>query len=147
MVSSSSNSYSTVLSQLDSQVQKDFTSIINGLYDTIVNVGSAFDISVSEVEKSLSQTTINLGKISFSGKTGEEIQKNLESVFSAEGDKLAKAAFPILDVYQKVGEAFFETMTRVATDVTVVTKTFDLLGNTKINNLEEYTWDVNFYQN
>jgi tape measure domain-containing protein len=132
--SSSSNSYSTVLSQLDSQVQKDFTSIINGLYDTIVNVGSAFDISVSEVEKSLSQTTINLGKISFSGKTGEEIQKNLESVFSAEGDKLAKAAFPILDVYQKVGEAFFETMTRVATDVQVVTKTFELFSNSIIDN-------------
>lgn len=57
------------------------------------------------------------GLVSLKDMTGEEIQKELEAIFSAVGDQMAAAALPALRPFQSVGEGMFETLIKVTTGI------------------------------
>lgn len=64
----------------------------------------------------LNSFVIDIGKISLKGLTGEQIQDQLEAVFSKVGDDLAKFSVGGLEQFQQVGEGYFETLTRIASN-------------------------------
>jgi hypothetical protein len=120
--------YNTILSGLDSETKRQFELILSNLYDTVLTAGDALGIAADKTKSELSDFYVNIGKISLNGKTGEQIQDTLTAIFGKIGDDLARDAFPILEQFQKIGEGFFETVSRVATDVQVVSKTLNKIG-------------------
>jgi len=108
-------SYNSYFSQLDEYTKTQFQLVLGSLKDTTLLAGQALDTSAADVEASLASYVVALGKISLKGKTGEEIQTTLTSVFGKIGDEIAAKAFPALIPFQAIGEGLYETMTRVAT--------------------------------
>lgn len=113
--SSSSTTIQTFFRDLNEETERQFSLVLNDLYNTTIKAGEALDQSSKDVENSLSKFIVNIGKISTKGKTGAEIQEQISNVFSKIGDDIASTAFPELDEFQKVGEGMFTTLTRVAT--------------------------------
>lgn len=112
---SSSTIIQDYFQKLDNETGRQFALVLGSLYDTVLLSGEALDSTSVETAKSLEKFVVSIGKISLKGKTSEQIQETLTSIFGKIGDELAKTAFPALTDFQKVGEGLFETLTRVAT--------------------------------
>lgn len=120
--------YQDYFQALDSETERQFTLVLRGLYDTVLQAGTALDKTAEQTAQSLSGFIVSIGKISLKGKTGEQIQEELTNVFGKIGDQMAATAFPALIPFQKVGEGLFETMTRVATGMEEARYYIDRLG-------------------
>ncbi len=138
---SSSTVVSSYFDALDSETNRQFSLVLDNLYNTVLVSGEALDTSSSDLEKQLQNFVVSIGKISLKGKTGDEIQSQLTAVFGKIGDDLTKSVFPLLTPFQKVGEGMFETLTRVSTGmeeaeyyINRLGKTFDDLTYTEILN-------------
>jgi hypothetical protein len=126
---SSSTSIATYFDELDSQTERQFSLVLDNLYNTVLVAGTALDSASIDTEKSLENFVVSIGKISLLGKTGDQIQETLTSVFGEIGDDIAKTAFPLLTPFQQVGEGMFETLTRVATGMEEAEYYIGRLGN------------------
>ncbi|MFW0714108.1 tape measure protein [Aliarcobacter butzleri] len=113
--SSSSSSIKSYFKDLDDETNRQFTLVIDSLYNTVLTAGIALDSLESQTASNLANFVVSLGKISLKDKTGSEIQEILTNVFGALGDNISIAAFPALEDFQQIGEGTFETLTRVAT--------------------------------
>ena len=107
--------YQDYFQALDNETTRQFSLVLGGLYDTVLQAGTALDKTAEQTAQSLSNFIVSIGKISLQGKTGQQIQETLTNVFGKLGDQIAATAFPLLIPFQKVGEGLFQTMTRVAT--------------------------------
>ena len=123
-----STKYSTQYGGADPQVAQQFTLILKSFYEAIGAAAVPLGKSTNDVEKTLDSFVLNIGKIDFTGLSGDEIQKKLEAVFGAAADQMAEAAFPGIEKFQQVGEGAFETLTRVAMTVETVTSELNMLG-------------------
>ena len=112
---SSSTSIQTYFDALDTETNRQFSLVLDNLYQTTLLAGTALDSSAEATAKSLENFVVSIGKISLKDKTGAEIQETLTAVFGKIGDDIAKASFPLLTPFQKIGEGMFETLTRVST--------------------------------
>lgn len=81
-----------------------------------------------DVTDALNQFQIDIGKISLEGLSGEEIEQELQAIFSQQADLIAGAAIPGLEEFQKVGEGLFDTLTRVAQEQVIFNDAIDALG-------------------
>jgi hypothetical protein len=120
--------YSTQLTGADAQLESQFTLILRGFNDAIAAAAGPLGSSTGEIEQRLRGFVVDIGKIDLKDLTGEQIQEKLQAVFGAAADKMALAAFPGFERFQKVGEGAFETLVRVATTVEQVTTALDQLG-------------------
>ncbi|WP_323665230.1 tape measure protein [Aliarcobacter butzleri] len=112
--SSSNTTITSYFKDLDKETNRQFTLVIDSLYDTVLTAGIALDSLEEQTASNLANFVVSLGKISLKDKTGSEIQEILTNVFGALGDNLAITAFPALEDFQQIGEGTFETLTRVA---------------------------------
>lgn len=80
------------------------------------------------LEDALKTFVIDIGDVSFLDKTGEEIQKELEAIFSQQGDLMAEYLVPSIKEYQQVGEGAFETLQRVAYEQAVFNDALERTG-------------------
>lgn len=108
---------STVYSAADQQLADQFTKIFTGFYQSIIAAAPLLDQNLGDVENSLKNFVVTIGKIDLTGLSGTEIQERLEAVFSAAADNLASAAIKGLVDFQKVGEGYYETVIRVAASI------------------------------
>jgi TP901 family phage tail tape measure protein len=111
---SSSTSIVTHFDELNGELERQFSLVLGGLYDTTMLAGNALDASALSVGASLDNFVVSIGKISLKGKTGDEIQETLSAIFGKIGDDIALTTFPLLTAFQNVGEGLFETMSRVS---------------------------------
>lgn len=130
---SKNTSYSTQYGEVDQEIKNQFGLIFDGVFNSILTASSALGKDGNEVTQALRNSIINIGKIDTMGLSGEEIQKKLEAVISAQADNLAKNAVKGLDAFQKIGEGYFETLTRVATGIEQAAYYTDKLGYIAIN--------------
>lgn len=95
-------------------------------------MSTAVNESVSSLglmtEKSLNDFAISIGKVSFKDLSGEEIQSELEAIFSQQADLMAEYLMPQISMYQQMGEGAFETLTRVAQQQAVFNDAMDNMG-------------------
>jgi hypothetical protein len=70
----------------------------------------------------------DIGKVSFEGMSGEEIQSELEAIFSQQADLITEFVVPSMKEYQQMGEGLFETLTRVAKEQAVFNDYMDKMG-------------------
>lgn len=68
-------------------------------------------------------------KVSFNGLKEEEIQKKLQEEFDKLADSMASAVLGT-EQYNRAGETSSQTLTRLASSLDTVNKTFDMLGHT-----------------
>lgn len=120
--------YSTQLTGADAGLENQFTLILRGFNDAIKSAAGPLGASTDEIQRRLNGFVVDIGKIDLKGLTGEQIQEKLSAVFGAAADKMALAAFPGFEKFQKVGEGAFETLVRVASTVESVSASLDLLG-------------------
>ncbi|MGE4382262.1 MAG: hypothetical protein AB7D41_03595 [Arcobacter sp.] len=128
--SSSSTTYlNTYFQALDNETERQFSLVLGNLYNTVLTAGVALDSTEAQTANSLKNFVVSIGKISLKGKSGDQIQETLESIFGSIGDKIALKAFPALVPFQQVGEGMFETLTRVATGMEEAEYYIGRLGN------------------
>ncbi len=125
---SKSTSMITEWGDLDKEILDQFTGVIVGLTDTTRLATGALGLSAEDFASNISGVMVSLGKVSFKGMTGKEIEEAMGNVFSALGDDIARAAMPTLVAFQKVGEGMFETIIRVSSGVETAAAILEQLG-------------------
>lgn len=70
----------------------------------------------------------DIGKVSFKDMTGEEIQAELNAIFSQQADMITEFVIPAMKDYQLMGEGLFETLARVAKEQAVFNDTIKNIG-------------------
>ena len=139
--SSTSYYYNSYFKSMDDSIKNQFQLILGNLYDTVVQSGQGLDTETQNIINTLDTFTVNLGKISFKGLSGQQIQDKLTAVFGKVGDQLAQTVFPELMPFQQVGEALYSTMIRVSSGVEQANYYISMLG--KSFNEIKYTDIVN----
>lgn len=114
--------------ELDESIGNEFENIIGGMVDTLGKAGEILGVTYESVVKRLSSQNIDIGRISLKGLTGEEIERELEAVFSAIGDDLTKVALPSVVAFQRSGEGLLETAVRVSSGVEAANYELEKLG-------------------
>lgn len=123
-----SDKYSTALEGLGAEGNRQIASILTSLYDTVFQAGSMLEIGADGFAAQLNSFVVDIGKVSLKGLSDDEIEKELSAVFSKVGDDLAKFGIGGLEQFQRVGEGYLETLTRVATNYQAVTVVTDSMG-------------------
>ena len=94
----------------------------------------AADLLGMDVSTALAEFTIPELDISFTDKTGEEIEEELQAAIGSIGDQLAGSLFPTLAQYQQINEGMFETVLRVTKETVIFEDALDkLAGNLDIS--------------
>jgi trimeric autotransporter adhesin len=125
-----SDKYGTQLSGLGPEADAQFTKVVLNMSDAIKHAGGLIGQSGDAFIQRLNSFEVDIGKISLKGLTGEQIQKELEAVFSKLGDDMAKYAVGGLAQFQQVGEGYLETLVRVATNYANLDATLQSIGMT-----------------
>jgi hypothetical protein len=123
-----SDKYYTEYQSLGNEANRQFSQIIMSMADTIKMAAVGIGINGDDFSRRLDSFVVSIGKISLKGKSGEEIQKELEAVFSKMGDDMARFGVAGLEQFQKVGEGYLETLTRVSAGYQAVTVITEALG-------------------
>lgn len=124
----SSDKRSTEKAGLDAEGNRQITSVLKSLYDTVAAAGALLELNTDDFSKKLNGFVVDIGKISLKDKTGEEIQEELTAAFSKVGDQLAQFGVGGLEQFQKVGEGYLETLVRVAANYQAVSVVMQSLG-------------------
>ena len=113
------------LAALDSGAADEITRIFSYVADTVD--GSIKSLGV-DTAKTINDFVLSVGKVSFKDLSGEEIEAELEALFSQQADKLAAFVMPDISEYQKMGEGAFQTLTRVAKEQAIFNDAIDDMG-------------------
>ncbi len=119
-------SYSTTTGAIDGEITAAISDVLMSLRDGLV--AAADVIGLQGAEAILNSFNVSLGKISFKDMTGEQIEDQLNAIFSSVGDQMAGQLLPSLSALQKVGEGLFETFIRVAREYQVVDMALKSIG-------------------
>lgn len=115
---------------LGNDADRQFTTIIASLTDSVKQASSLLGVSGDDFANKLNSFVVDIGKISLKGLSGEEVQKQLEAVFSKLGDQMAQYALGGLEPFEKVGEGYLDTLVRVASDYAKVDASLQSIGKT-----------------
>lgn len=115
---------------LPEETTKQFSIVIGSLATSIKESGKALGLDSQAFTDRLNTFVVDIGTISLEGMSSDKIKETLTNVFSKLGDQMATAAIDNLDEFQKVGEGYFETLTRVASTVATVDGIFKTVGTT-----------------
>lgn len=118
---------------LPSDVTSQFTMVVKSIADGVTSAAGMIGITGSAFTDKLNSFVVDIGNISTKGLTGDQIQKQFETVFSKIGDDMAKWTVTGLEPFQKIGEGAFETLIRVSTNLTAVN---DVFANLKLKTFE-----------
>ncbi len=123
-----SNKTSQQASALPAEVTDQFTMAILSLADSIKIAAGTIGVKGAEFTDRLNNFVVEIGHISTKGMTGEQIQKQFETIFSKIGDDMTKATVGGLKDFAKIGEGAFQTLMRVATGFLVVNDALTSIG-------------------
>lgn len=110
--------YQTTTGSIDQDVRNSITDVIASLRQGLID--GADVIGLQGAQAILDAFEVNIGRISLSGLTGQEIEEQLNAIFSKVGDQMAGALLPALTAMQQIGEGLFETFARVTREYQVV---------------------------
>ncbi len=126
----SSGSDSRQMTGLGADTNKQISDIITGLANTISAAANQLGVGGSAFEDHLKSFVVDISNLSLKDLTGDEVTKALNAVFSKLGDDMAAFAVDGLKGYQKIGEGYLETLSRVANDLIQTQDVFAVLGKT-----------------
>ncbi|MBD8724656.1 DUF4214 domain-containing protein [Oxalobacteraceae sp. CFBP 13708] len=112
----SSDKTSVKMEGLGDEGNRQIASVLTSLYDTVFKAGTILGMGADSFNAQLSSFVVDIGKVSLKGLSDDEIQEELQAVFSKVGDSLAASGVAGLESFQKVGEGYLETLARVASN-------------------------------
>ncbi|MEC8325918.1 MAG: hypothetical protein VX100_07465 [Pseudomonadota bacterium] len=115
-------SYSTEYTDLDAQLSAEFALIFESLGESLT---AALDVLGLEAANALESFVIDIPHLSLKDLKGDEIEAELQAVFSAQADLMAKHLVPAIGQFQKVGEGLYDTLIRVAQEQAVFNRVLD----------------------
>lgn len=123
---SKSSSENTEYRAMDDAVKAEFGRIFSHMGKSITE---AVELLGLETGKSLEGFVINLPNLSFKDLSGDEIEKELQAMFSQQGDLMVQYLLPGIAEFQKMGEGLYDTLLRVAQEQAVFNSALDNLGH------------------
>jgi hypothetical protein len=120
--------YTTTTGTIDPSITSAIQDVIMSLRDGLVAASKT--IGLEGAEAILDSFNVSIGTISFKDMTGQEIEDQLNAIFSKVGDQMAEALMPSLKSMQQVGEGLFETFMRVAKEYQAVDTALKSIGKT-----------------
>lgn len=123
---SSSTKTSDKLTEADAEISDQFAQIFGFIGDSVLNAASS--LGFGDLQEQLNQIVLNVGKISFKDKTGDEIQKELEAMFGQQADIITETLIPDMKEWQQIGEGLYETLIRVAKEQAVFSDAIARIG-------------------
>lgn len=128
-----STSNSTQLAGLDATLAQQIGAVFKNIGSAVGTAAEFLGQDTASINKRLQSYIVDIGRVNLSGLTGTQITEKLQNIFGAEADKLAAAIVPGFEQLQKVGEGYFETLSRLANQFEVVNvylrRTGDTLGS------------------
>lgn len=124
---------STLTGPLAERVNAQFALVFKNIGISIEAAAKALGLWTPSFVASMESLTLVLGKdgkISFNGLTGQDLTDAINAVFSSASDQIATAMLPGFEAFQKVGEGYYQTIIRVASQNEIVSQTLDTLGIT-----------------
>ena len=133
---SQDSSDETKRSALDADITNGFTKTVNSMFNAVITTATQLGgdkTTIGNAIRNISiQDAIGRDQISLKGLSGADVEKELASVFSALGDKMAQAAMPGFEKFSKNGEGYLQTLIRVSNGVEVAKYSLEKLGITAI---------------
>lgn len=132
----SNTDFDTVTNPLDNSITSQLGLIFGFMADSLLQAGELLDVSIktfangaqTSLEESLRYFVLPELDIAFDGKTGEEIEEELNAMVGLVGDQLAEFLFPQLQQYQQLNEGMFETVLRVTKETVAFEDALEKLG-------------------
>lgn len=118
--------YETTTGAIDPGITEAIGNVLASLKQGLL--AAAKVVGFDGAEAIIDNFQVQLGRISFKDMTGEEIEDQLNAIFSKVGDDLAGAILPGLKEMQQIGEGLFETFMRVAREYKVVDVSLQSIG-------------------
>jgi len=125
-----SDKTSVKMEELGAEGNRQITGVLTSLYDTVFKAGTILGLGADRFNAELSSYVVDIDKISLKGKSNDEIQEELQAVFSKVGDSLAASGVAGLESFQKVGEGYLETLARVASNYQTLDAIMASIGTT-----------------
>lgn len=122
----SSSSKKTGYSELDSELENQFSQVFSGVIDSVYEAASLLNMSDDDIIDAISDFYIDTTKISLDGLSDDEIEDEITAYFSDVFNDLAETVIPYLEDFQDAGEELADTLTRLATEVSTLEVLFDL---------------------
>lgn len=133
----SSTRYKQAIKTLGGEVSNQFSLVFGSIIDSVASGAGVLGLSQKEINQAIDDFRIGTKKISLKGLSKERQQKELEAYFSGVFNSLATSVIPFLDEFQQAGEELGETLSRLATEVSVAEYLVDNLGVTMANKLAD----------
>jgi len=124
----SSDKYRTQIEGLGEEGNRQIALVLTSLYGAVESAGGMLGLAGKDFTDKLNGFVVDIGMVSLKGLSGEEIEKEIQAVFSKVGDQLALYSLDGLKDFQKSGEGYLETLTRIATGYQTVTVVADSMG-------------------
>jgi TP901 family phage tail tape measure protein len=125
-----SDKHSTQTTSLGAQANTQISAVITGIGDTISQAAGLLGQSGAAFTNRLNSFVVDIGKIDLKGLSAADAQAKVEAAFSKLGDQMAQFAVSGLESFQKAGEGYLQTLTRVAADYATVDTVFKSFGTT-----------------
>lgn len=106
----------------------DFDNITDFREAMLGGLGTVFTETEVGLEEALAGFQIDIGKVSLEGLSGEEVEQELQAIFSQQADLIAEFLVPSIAEYQKIGEGLFDTLTRVTVEQAIFNDSIAQMG-------------------
>ena len=114
-----------IIDQGTEELDRKLTQIFVNMAEALKAASGPLGLAIQDVENKINKATVSIGKVDLSG---GNIEEKLQAVFSKAGDILARDVIPGFDEFNRLDEAYLETVMRVASGVDVATAALDRLG-------------------
>lgn len=125
---SSSTKTSTILQDAGADVSRQFGLIFGGVSDSLQSAAGAMGQDAAAVARRLAGYVIDIPRLSLQGLKGNDLQEAISTAVGAKADEMARMVAPGLVDFQRIGEGYFETVTRVASATESAGETLRRLG-------------------
>lgn len=102
--------------------------VLGGIVNTVSLTVRQLGGDAAEARRIMRDFELEDMLVSLEGLTGDDLQDALQNVFSSLSDEFAELTLPGFEEFQRLGEGYFETLTRIATGTERARNALDGLG-------------------
>ena len=113
---------------MDPALERQISGIFSGIGSAVGSAAELLGQDMGSIQQRLQGYVVDLGRIDLKGLDGKQIADKLSAVFGQQADLIAQSVIPGFESLTKVGEGYFETLSRVANEFEVVSTYTRRLG-------------------
>lgn len=109
-------------------VREQLAMVFQGITDSVEAAAKGLGQWTDTFRDEMLNLSLTINTVSFKDLKGQELQDALNNVLSAASDQLAETMLPGFEEFRKVGEGYYQTIIRVASENELAAQTLDALG-------------------